>query len=97
MINKNRAPFEPGSRDRLYGWLALGLAKTERDDALTGVSAVFDYDAPVVANLVVNYRWNRTWDAGLRWTYRSGMPYTPIVGNRSNPDFPGYYLPSTAA
>jgi len=93
MINKNRAPYEPGSRDRFYGWFALGLAKTERDNELAGTSAVFDYDAPVVANLVVNYRWNRAWDAGLRWTFRSGMPYTPIVGNRENPDFPGYYLP----
>jgi outer membrane receptor protein involved in Fe transport len=93
MINKNRAPYEPGSHDRFYGWFTLGLAKTERRNALNGTTAVFDYDAPVVANLVVNYRWNRAWDAGLRWTYRSGMPYTPIVGNRENPNFPGYYLP----
>lgn len=93
MINKNRAPYEPGSRDRFYGWFALGLAKTERDNELDGTHAVFDYDAPLVANLVVNYRWNRAWDAGLRWTFRSGMPYTPIAGNRENPDYPGYYLP----
>ena len=94
MLNKNRAPYEPGSSDRFYGWFALGLAKTHRDNDIAGTSAVFDYDVPVVANLVVNYRWNRAWDAGLRWTFRSGMPYTPIVGNHENPDFPGYYLPT---
>lgn len=93
MLNKNRAPYVPGSRDRFYGWFTLGVAKTERDNHLDGTSAVFDYDAPIVANLVVNYRWNQAWDAGLRWTFRSGMPYTPIVGNRENPEFPGYYLP----
>jgi hypothetical protein len=93
MINKNRAPYAPGSRDRFYGWFTLGLAKTERRNKLNGTTAAFDYDAPVVANLVLNYRWNPLWDAGLRWTYRSGMPYTPIVGNRENTDFPGYYLP----
>jgi TonB dependent receptor len=93
MINKNRAPYVPGSHDRFYGWFALGLAKTERDNDINGTSAPFNYDVPVVANLVVNYRWNRAWDAGLRWTFRSGMPYTSIVGNRENPNFPGYYLP----
>jgi hypothetical protein len=93
MINKNRAPYLAGSHDRFYGWFALGLSKTERDNELDGTSAVFDYDAPIVANLVVNYRWNVAWDAGLRWTFRSGMPYTPIVGNRENPAFPDYYLP----
>jgi hypothetical protein len=93
MLNKNRAPYVPGSHDRFYGWFTLGLSKTKRDNGLDGTSAPFDYDAPVVANLVVNYRWNRLWDAGLRWTFRSGMPYTPIVGNRENPDFPDYYLP----
>lgn len=93
MLNKNRAPYEPGSGDRFYGWFTLGLAKTKRDNDLAGTSAAFDYDVPVVANLVVNYRWNRAWDAGLRWTFHSGMPYTSIVGNRENPEFPGYYLP----
>jgi hypothetical protein len=94
MINKNRAQYVPGSGDRFYGWFTLGLAKTKRDNDLANTSAVFDYDVPIVANLVVNYRWNRAWDAGLRWTFHSGMPYTTIIGNRENPEFPGYYLPT---
>jgi TonB dependent receptor len=93
MINKNRAPYARGSSDRFYGWLTLGLATTRRDNDLANTSAVFDYDVPVVANLVVNYRWNQAWDAGLRWTFHSGMPYTAIIGNRENEDFPDYYLP----
>ena len=93
MLNKDRAPYVAGSHDRFYGWFNLGLSKTKRDNDLDGTRAPFDYDAPIVANLVVNYRWNVLWDAGLRWTFRSGMPYTPIVGNRENPDFADYYLP----
>ena len=93
MLNKNRAPYEPGSSDRFYGWVTLGVAKTRRDNHVAHTSAAFDYDVPVVANVVVNYRWNRLWDAGLRWTFHSGMPYTAIVGNQENPDFADYYLP----
>lgn len=81
------------SGDRWYGWLSLSASKTERRNGLTGESIPFDYDVPVVANLVLNYRINHNWEAGLRWNLRSGMPYTPIVGNRPNPDYPGYFLP----
>lgn len=86
LINRDR-------RGRWYGWLSLSLSKTERLNGLTGATTAFDYDAPTVANLVLNYRLNTHWEAGLRWNFRSGMPYTPIVGNKPNPDFPGYHLP----
>jgi TonB dependent receptor len=84
------------NRDTLgkwYGWLSLSLSKTERLNGLTGLTAAFDYDAPVVANLVLSYRINSRWEAGLRWNLRSGMPYTPVIGNKPNPQYPGYYLP----
>jgi hypothetical protein len=86
LVNRDRG-------NRWYGWLSLSASKTERRNGLTGESIPFDYDVPVVANLVLNYRINSTWEAGLRWNLRSGMPYTPIVGNKPNPDYPGYYLP----
>ena len=78
--------------DRWYGWFTLSYAKTRRTNDLTGRTTNADYDTPVVANLVLNYQL-RNWNVGLRWNYRSGMPYTPITGNRENPDFPGFYLP----
>lgn len=86
LINRDR-------QDRWYGWLSLSLSRTERLNALTGATTAFDYDAPVVANLVLNYRFNARWEMGARWNFRSGMPYTPIIGNKPNPDYPGYYLP----
>jgi len=93
MINKNRATTFDSWPDRVYGWLALSLSKSKRLNQINNVEAVFEYDTPVIANLVANYRITENWEAGLRWTLRSGLPYTTIVANRPNPDFPGFYLP----
>ena len=79
---------------RWYGWLAVSLARTRRTDNMTGETVPFSFDTPLVATLVGNYQLTRWWSAGARWTFRSGLPYTPIVGNHENPDFPGYYLPT---
>ena len=79
--------------DRWYGWLSLSLAKSDRTNNITGKTRDSFYDVPVVANLVFNYQINRLWNGGFRWNLRSGSLYTPIIGNRENPDFPGFYLP----
>ncbi|MBN1239230.1 MAG: TonB-dependent receptor [Gammaproteobacteria bacterium] len=81
------------SAGRWYGWATLSLARTERTNALRGDTARFDTDTPLIANLVLSYRLTPSWTAGLRWQYRSGLPYTPIVGNEENPDYPGFYRP----
>lgn len=94
MINKNRNESAPmRGWNRWYGWFALSWSKAKRFNELTGATSRFEYDTPVIANLVANYRFARSWDAGLRWQFRSGQPYTPIVANRENPDFPGFYIP----
>lgn len=87
LINKNLT-------DRLQGWLSMSLSRTERHNELTDTTARYDYDTPVNVNLVFNYDLHRHWNAGLRWNYRSGFPYTPIIGNKENPDFPGFYIPA---
>ena len=86
MVNKERT-------SRWYGWFALSLSRSRRTDEITGETVRFNFDVPVVATLVGNYQLTRWWSAGARWTFRSGLPYTSIVGNHENPDFPGYYLP----
>jgi hypothetical protein len=93
MINKNRAATFDAWPDRIYGWLALSLSKSKRLNQLNDVEAVFEYDTPVIANFVANVRITQNWEAGLRWTLRSGLPYTAIVANKPNPDFPNFYLP----
>ncbi|MBC7810681.1 MAG: TonB-dependent receptor [Burkholderiales bacterium] len=94
MINKNRDERAAiRGANRWYGWLALSLAKAKRHNELNNNTSRFEYDTPVVANLVASYRINKALDAGLRWQFRSGLPYTPIVGNTPNPSFPGFFLP----
>ncbi len=86
MINKNLT-------DRWYGWASLSLSKSDRTNKQTGKATDSFYDVPIVANIVFNYQINQLWNAGFRWNLRSGSLYTPIIGNRENPDFPGFYLP----
>jgi len=79
--------------NRWQGWATLSLSRARRHNELNDLSFRFEYDTPIVANLVFNYDLHHHWNAGMRWNYRSGFPYTPIIGNKPNPDFPGYYVP----
>jgi hypothetical protein len=81
------------SAGRWYGWATLSLARTERTNGLTSQTTRADTDTPVIANVVASYALTPIWNVGFRWQYRSGMPYTPIVGNEENPDYPGFYRP----
>jgi hypothetical protein len=81
------------SAGRWYGWATLSLARTERTNGLTGETARFDTDTPLIANVVASYELTPIWNVGFRWQYRSGMPYTPIIGNEENPAYAGFYRP----
>jgi hypothetical protein len=69
------------------------VARSRRTSNTSGETIRFPFDTPVVATLVGSYDITSNWSAGLKWMYRSGMPYTAITGNHENPDFPGFYLP----
>lgn len=66
--------------DKLSGWLAVTLSKSERRNDLTGESFRFEYDQPINTTLIANYKLSREWSVGGKWAYTSGRPYTPIVG-----------------
>jgi outer membrane receptor protein involved in Fe transport len=85
--------IERESAARWYGWATFSVARTKRRHGLTGLASRFDTDTPVIANVVASYALTPIWTIGFRWQYRSGMPYTPIVGNEENPDFSGFYRP----
>jgi hypothetical protein len=65
--------------DRWYGWASLSLAESDRTNTATGETVRFEYDKPVLFNLVANRQLGKYWSMGLRWTYQSGGRYTPIV------------------
>jgi outer membrane cobalamin receptor len=65
--------------DRWYGWASLSLAESDRTRTATGETVKFEYDKPVLLNLVANRQIGKHWMMGFRWTYQSGGRYTPIV------------------
>jgi hypothetical protein len=71
---------------RLSGWFALSLSKARRQHDGTGREFPFDFDQPVIAHLVAQYRLNERWMFGAKWSYHTGSPDTPIVGSRPDPD-----------
>ena len=66
--------------DKLSGWFVINLAKSQRRNDVTGESFRFQYDQPVNATLVGNYKLSDDWSFGAKWACHSGTPYTPIVG-----------------
>ena len=64
----------------LTGWLSISLARSERQNDVTGEAFRFQYDQPINTTLVSNYKLNDDWTMGAKWNYHSGTPYTPILG-----------------
>jgi len=53
----------------------------------------FEYDKPVLFNLVGNRLLGKFWMLGLRWTYQSGGRYTPIVDLLPSSSYPNVLEP----
>ncbi|MBN8570082.1 MAG: TonB-dependent receptor [Ignavibacteria bacterium] len=67
-----------GPDSKFSGWInyAYSFANRTRD----GLEYPFRFDQRHVVNIVANYRFNKTFELGARWTYASNFPYTPPVG-----------------
>lgn len=76
--------LDPGGR--WSGFASLSLARAERRNDVTGERFPFDFDQPLIANLVGQYRLTERWQFGAKWSVHSGSPYTPIVGTGTYPD-----------
>jgi hypothetical protein len=79
----------------LSGWLSISLAKSERQNDLTGESFRYQFDQPITTTLVTSYKLNDDWTMGAKWNYHSGTPYTPVIGHHV--DTTGRWLPDYAA
>jgi TonB family protein len=74
--------------DRLFGWIAYTLSRSERLQA-DGWQP-FDFDRLHILNLVAGIRLPRNWEFGTRVLLQSGTPLTTIFGAnvaRSAPQF----------
>ena len=79
----------------LSGWLSISLAKSERQNDLTGESFRYQFEQPVTTTLVTSYKLNDDWTMGAKWSYHSGTPYTPVIGRHQ--DATNRWLPDYAA
>jgi hypothetical protein len=79
--------------DRWYGWASLSLSKSDRTRTATGETVKFEYDKPILFNLVANRLVGKSWMIGFRWNYQSGGRYTPIVDLSPSSSHPGVFEP----
>lgn len=70
----------------LTGFFSLSVSKARRRNDSTGERFRFDYDQPVIATLVGQYKVSDAWTWGAKWSYHTGSPYTPVVGTGFYPD-----------
>ncbi|MCB9797233.1 MAG: TonB-dependent receptor [Alphaproteobacteria bacterium] len=61
-------------RERFFSWASITLGRAVRD------GAPFAYDQPLSVNLVTSWDFRPGWNAGVRYRYASGLPYTPVEG-----------------
>lgn len=73
--------------DHFTFWTVYSLAKVDRWDGIITYYPVFDRRHNV--NLLASYTFgkNLDWEAGLRWNYGSGFPFTPTRGYYEKVDF----------
>ncbi|MBI5404507.1 MAG: TonB-dependent receptor [Ignavibacteriae bacterium] len=67
-----------GPKTELTGWVNFSLSKTTR--VRDGLEKPFRFDQPIIANAVLNYRFNTWFEIGARWSYATNFPYTKPVG-----------------
>lgn len=70
------------SSERLYGWLAYTLSKSERLIGHYRVRAASDWDQRHVLNAVAGYRLKRGYSLGARFHVNTGRPY-PVYDQRT--------------
>ncbi len=70
--------IKPASR--FYGWLAYTLSRSLRRQTSDDPLVLASTDVTHVLTALGSYRLGRGWEAGLKFQYVSGTPYTPTVG-----------------
>ncbi|MBC7993223.1 MAG: TonB-dependent receptor, partial [Rhizobacter sp.] len=69
------------SASKFSGWFSLSLSRARRQNDFTGQEFPFEFDQPVIANLVMQYKKSDRWQFGAKWSYHTGAPDTPIIAN----------------
>lgn len=77
--------------NRLYGWIAYTLSKSERSDPYTpGGWRPFQFDQTHILTVLAGYKLGRGWEIGARGRYTTGNPTTVAIGAVFNADTGNY-------
>ena len=79
-----------------FGWFSYTLMRSERSDGPDKPYRLFDFDQTHVLTLALHTNLPRGWEAGIRFRYVTGDPYTPRIGGLYDSDADDY-LPIPAA
>lgn len=69
-----------------FGWLSYTYSISKRKEGRSPDLHWSDYDRPHLISLVANYRFDEQWQAGVRFRYGSGKPYTPVTSAWFDPE-----------
>lgn len=72
--------FQKKMIDNLVGSLSYSYSISRRKDGENLPEYNFDYDRTHNFNLVASYKISDTWQLGIKYTYGTGTPYTPVDG-----------------
>ncbi len=67
-------------KERVFGWVAYTIMRSERRDSETGVYRLSDFDQTHVLTAVLAYQLPRGFDVSGRFRYATGAPRTPVIG-----------------
>ena len=65
--------------DQFFGWISYSLSDSQRQDSPGSPAYPYDFSEPSNLQVVAHYKINPGWDAGFKFLYSSGLPYTPVV------------------
>ena len=66
---------------RSTGWIALTWSRSLRTERPGQAEGIFNYDQPLIAQLLFSQALGRGWRAGTRARYGSGNPHTPVTNH----------------
>lgn len=84
------------TRSRLRGWTSYTYTVAQRKEYSYIELVAPDFDMTHLVTLVATFDIGRGWEAGARWQYASGRPYTPIV-DATRDTLTGYWIPIPGA
>ncbi len=65
--------------NRFFSWANYTYSVSKREDRPGEPERLYSYDQTHVATLTTSYMLTPTWEIGVKWQYRTGNPYTPVV------------------